>query len=219
LQLLKQHAPHHKACLVIDNVSNDQASIEEAKGYLHLTFQDGSVVFETARSRAILKILKVKWKICMKIPSLLEHEAKALFIHHAECATSGLSELEEEALEKLMKHCCFRVGDAKQEYHPLALRVLGTRVGTVDTKEWLDIAANLNIYVTGNVLPVFSILRSSYDNLSSECQRMFLDLALSRSGTTAALSEYVVSYRWFCVYQMNNIHYKAIVSFRVRVSG
>jgi hypothetical protein len=219
LQLLKQHAPHHKACLVIDNVSNDQASIKEAKGYLHLPFQEGSVVFVTARSRAILTKLKVKWKICMKTPTLLEHEAKALFIHHAECATSGLSKLEEEALEKLMKHCCFRVNGAIQEYHPLALRVLGTRVGPLDTKEWLDVAANLKYDVTGNVHPVFSILRSSYDTLSSECQRMFLDLALSRSDTTAALLDHMFLHRLSWLYPIESVFYNAIVSFHARMTS
>ena len=156
----------------------------------------------------------------MKTPSLLEHEAKALFIHHAECATSGLSKSEEEALEKLMKHCCFTVNGAIEEYHPLALRALGTRAGTVDTKEWLDVAANLKYDVTGNVHPVFSILRSSYDTLSSECQRMFLDLALSWSDTTPAPFYHTIFQRWVCTYQTKKrFHFNAIVSFRVRHPG
>ena len=156
----------------------------------------------------------------MEIPSLLEHEAKALFMHHAESAKSILSKLEEEALEKLIKHCCFKVNGARQEYHPLALRALGTRAGTVDTKEWLDVAANLKYDVTGNVHPVFSILRSSYDTLSPECQRMFLDLALSRSGTTTALFGRIIYHRWVCIYQIKKrFQYNAIVSFRVRHPG
>ena len=167
-----------KICLMIDNVLDDQASIQEARSLLNLPFAEGSVVLATSRSRMTLEKVKVKWGALMKIPSLTMDEAKALFLYHTGCDSTNLLEDQKKVVEEFVERCNFKVGDMiSQEYHPLALKVLGTRVGP-HPKEWVNVGIDSRFIDNECNHDVFSILRLSYDTLSPQYKRMFLGIVL-----------------------------------------
>ena len=130
LHLLRKNNAEHKVCLVIDNVCNNQASFDEARILLNLPFKQGSLILVTSQSFVILEKVKIK-ELILKIPSLSTSEARALFIHHTSCdMPSGLFEEHERRVQMFVEQCNFKVeGRDSWEYHPLALKELGTRVG------------------------------------------------------------------------------------------
>lgn len=164
---------------MIDNVSYDHASIQDAKTLLSLPFMNGSLVLVTSRSNMILEKLKVKWGALMKIPSVTMDEAKALFMYHIGCDTPNLLEDQKKVMKNFLSRCNFklmqRIDMVSQAYHPLALKELGTRAGP-NLEEWINIDMGFNDYESH----IFSILRLSYDTLIPQHKRMFLDIALSR---------------------------------------
>lgn len=86
------------------------------------------------------------------------------------------------ALGKVVEQCCFKVDISTSEYHPLALKVLGVRVGPV-AQEWQKF--DFKQYTKENIHPIFSILRSGYDALRPLYQRMFIDLAVYQADWTS----------------------------------
>ena len=198
---MKDHISKYKICLVIDNVSDTQTSLEEARILLNLPFKEGSSILVTSRSKYILQDLNIT--ALMKVPALTTNEAMALFIHHTGCGTSFLSKDQRSAVEMLVEQCNFKTEDrVEQEYHPLALKVLGTRVGP-NPEKWCDIEIDFKRSENENIHHIFSILRSSYDALIPRYQRMFLDLALSRSDYIDGISEYDMEWQMRCLYGEN----------------
>lgn len=86
------------------------------------------------------------------------------------------------ALGKVVEQCCFKVDISTSEYHPLALKVLGVRVGPV-AQEWQKF--DFKQYTKENIHPIFSILRSGYVALRPLYQRMFIDLAVYQADWTS----------------------------------
>ncbi|KAG0611643.1 hypothetical protein M758_7G154700 [Ceratodon purpureus] len=164
--------------LALDNVSDTQASINEAKSYLSASLPHGSIVMVTSRSKYTLKKLRpyVDEDNCLEMPELDVQEAKSLFI------ISSNFEPKSEDDEKLVMHCVerchFRKDDGSAEhhhYHPLALDVLGKQLGCIDPKEW---EAQLYYQSREADDSIYSILRKSFDALSPEDQLLFMDVAL-----------------------------------------
>lgn len=167
--------------MILDNVSDDHIFFEEARTLLNLPFKNGSLILVTARSRIVLENLKIPKKATMKIPALSTVEANALFSQHAGCDRTSLTEGQKKLMENFVERCSFSVeGMASKEYHPLALKVLGTRVGPHPEK-WQNIRIDFKYYENEDRHPIFSILRSSYDALNPDYQRMFLDIAIRGS--------------------------------------
>lgn len=176
LNFLKDSIGKVRICLVIDNALDNLSFLEEAKTYLTLPFAKDNLVLVTARSIDVMRKLKISSSACMRIPTLKRNEVIFLFSHHTSCDISNLSSRGYDTLEKLVEQCPFQVEDmSTSEYHPLALKVLGSQVG-VDIEGWQHIVRKH--CSTENIHPIFSILRSSYDLLRPQYQRMYLDLAL-----------------------------------------
>ena len=181
MQLLRDELPKQKICLVIDNITDDQKSIWEAINYLRVSFKKGSMVLIIARSIDVLKKVSNHLEICFRVPALQEHEAADLFIHWAQCDRSKLSEEERILLVKFVNQCCFKVKDEDVgEYHPLALKVLGTHIGS-NPQEWESKDIDFKSFSN----PMFSILRTNFDSLRNHrSKKMFIDMALNKNGTT-----------------------------------
>ena len=170
--------------LAVDNVSDTQASVDEARRYLAASLPAGSVVVVTARGRGTLMRVGpyVTESNVVGMPELDVEEAKALF-----AASSNLewsSEADEELVVRCVERCHFAKddGSGSKQYHPLTLDVLGKQLGCVDRREWkaeLD-KIDADIFnLTGDAEhSIFSILRKSYDTLSREDQLLFVDVAL-----------------------------------------
>ena len=200
MTLLKHHIPKQKVCLIIDNVSDNQTVFEEAKTLLSLPFEEGSLVLVTARSSIVLEKLKIHKKAMMRVPALSTGEAQTLFSQHAGCDTTSLTAGQNRTMERFVERCNFRVeGMASQEYHPLALKVLGTRVGPYP-EEWHKLKIDFKYYENEDTHPIFSILRSSYDALNLVFQRMFLDIALLVGNDANGVGLLGVQWQMRCLY-------------------
>ncbi|KAG0599545.1 hypothetical protein M758_12G160500 [Ceratodon purpureus] len=192
LQILKDRISDQRIFLVIDNVNETSSS--EAKTFLGLPFKVGSLILVTARSITTLENLNISWRSCVKVPALQKEEAVALLTQHAGC--DKLSSEHKETLGKFVDKCCFNVEDwSLQEYHPLALKVLGTRMGP-DPREWCKIVIDFKHPGNEGEHPLFSILRSSYDTLRPQIyQMMFMDLILGRNGSTYCINSHDMAWR------------------------
>ena len=137
----------------------------------------------------------------MKVPSLSAGEARALFIHHTSCGMSNrLFEDHERAMEMFVEQCNFKVeGTDLWEYHPLALKVLGTQVGP-KPDEWEEIKVDSKYYGSETKDQIFAILRSGYDDLMPQHQRMFLDLALTWRSADLSTEGYGVTWELHCLH-------------------
>ncbi|KAG0556528.1 hypothetical protein KC19_11G060100 [Ceratodon purpureus] len=171
--------------LAVDNVSDSQESINEAYRYLSARLPSGSIVMMTARSKGTL--LRVRPDVTeshvLEMPELDVEEAKSLFRRSSELELRG--EADDLVVERCVERCCFRKDDVSDSYHyhPLTLDVLGKQLGCIDPKEWeahLDKIDEDIFNRTGEKdHPIFSVLRKSYDVLSSEDQLILLtDVAL-----------------------------------------
>lgn len=75
-----------------------------------------------------------------------------------------------------------RIRQYAHHYHPLALEVLGREFGQIARSLWNRQLRNIDEDIfnqtRGNIHPIFSILRKSFDTLSQEDQLLFMDVAL-----------------------------------------
>lgn len=186
-------------CLIVDNVSDNQTIFEEARTLLTLPFKEGSLILVTARSCIVLEKLRIPKKATMRVPALSPSEAQTLFSQHAGCDPRSLTDGQKRAMESFVERCNFGVeGMASQEYHPLALKVLGTRVGA-NPEEWQNIRIDFKHYENEETHPIFSILRSSYDAMKRGYQKLFLDIALfGRDVNSVSLVD--VEWQMRCLY-------------------
>ena len=202
--LLIQHVPKHRLFLVVDNVWDQQNSIQEAESFLSLPFKKGSVVLVTARSIETLNLFKNKipWKDCFSTPFLDTHAATNLFLNSAGCKSLLDLEPKEQALTKAFVHsCCFSMPGplGGREYHPLALRVLGGYVGQY-TGPWENIKIDFkSLGENEKIDPLFSVLEIGWEALSTNCRSLFLDivqwLTPRRQHTDIVLRQFL---DWYC---------------------
>ncbi|KAG0608738.1 hypothetical protein M758_8G128400 [Ceratodon purpureus] len=170
--------------LAVDNISDAQESIIEAKTYLSAGLPSGSIVMMTSRSKATLMRVRpdVTESHVLEMPELDVQEAKSLFCRSSELELR--SEADDRVVERCVKRCHFRKDDGSDSYHyhPLTLDVLGKQLGCIDPKEWeahLDKIDEDIFNQSGEKdHPIFSVLRKSYDVLSSEDQLLLMDSAL-----------------------------------------
>ncbi|KAG0631760.1 hypothetical protein M758_1G277600 [Ceratodon purpureus] len=170
--------------LAVDNVSDTQESINEAKTYLSAGLPSGSIVMMTSRSKGTL--LRVRPDVTeshvLEMPELDVEEAKSLFCRSSELELRGGAD--DRVVQRCVERCRFRKdgGSGSYHFHPLTLDVLGKQLGCIDPKEWeahLDKIDEDIFNGTGEKdHPIFSVLRKSYDVLSSEDQLLLMDVAL-----------------------------------------
>ena len=117
-------------------------------------------------------------------------------------------------MKRCVEECSFsrgvEVGDGyfeeKNEYHPLALKVLGSELGSLGNEAWRwekkleklkSDKFNLSLEKKHRV---FSILRFGYDALCIQEQRIFMDLALIWIPEWRS-EEFGLSldWRWLCI--------------------
>ncbi|KAG0561405.1 hypothetical protein KC19_9G062400 [Ceratodon purpureus] len=171
--------------LTLDNMSDLDASIAEVQLYLSARLPAGSIVIVTARSKDWL--LRVRPYIdesnCMQMPELMLEEAKSLFVKSS--AAKLRNDVDVKLILRCVKRCYFQKEDDTQSchYHPLALDVLGRQLSRLtDLGEWVMLLDRIDEDVFNqsreNNHPLFSILRKSFDALSSGDQMLFMDVAL-----------------------------------------
>ena len=200
--LLKQHVPKHRLFLVVDNVWDQQHSREEARSYLSLPFKKGSVVLVTARSIETLNLFEniIPWESCFSTPFLDKDAATNLFLNAVGDKTLLELELKKQKLTKtFVESCCFALPDSYygQEYHPLALEVLGRYVGLYPGR-WEDIKVDFkSVGENENINPLFSVLEIGWKELSMECRSLFLDV-VHFSETRLFGTEEVDFRKWYC---------------------
>ncbi|KAG0600756.1 hypothetical protein M758_11G058300 [Ceratodon purpureus] len=184
LQGLNGEAIKEPVFLAVDNVSDTQESIDEAKTYLSAGLPSGSIVMMTSRSKGTLMRVRpdVTESHVLEMPELDVEEAKSLFCRSSELELRG--EADDGVVQRCVDRCRFRKGDGSGsfQYHPLTLDVLGKQLGCIDPKEWEAHLHKIDEDIfngTGEKdHPIFSVLRKSYDVLSSEDQLLLMDVAL-----------------------------------------
>jgi hypothetical protein len=171
--------------LAIDNMSDNIKSIEQAKIFLSAGFDNGSIVIVTARSLEVLKLchLGIDGSNCLEMPELQKDEAKSLFMENANFDCETRMDVDDEIIDSCLKRCYFKKGDGKSyHYHPLALKVLGVQLGCskYDRNKWATKLKELDLFNLHREEehPIFSILRKSFDILSSMDRMLFMDVAL-----------------------------------------
>ncbi|KAG0556527.1 hypothetical protein KC19_11G060000 [Ceratodon purpureus] len=186
LQGLNGEAIKEPVFLAVDNVSDTQESIDEAKTYLSAGLPSGSIVMMTSRSKATL--LRVRPDVTeshvLEMPELDVEEAKSLFRRSSELERRG--EADDGVVARCVKRCHFRKNDGSGsfQYHPLTLDVLGKQLGCIDPKEWEAHLDKIDEDIFNGTRekdhPIFSVLRKSYDDLSSnpDDQLLLMDVAL-----------------------------------------
>ena len=172
--------------LAVDNMSDADPSVVEAKRYVSARLPPGSIVIVTTRSRdSLARVgLDVDGDECMEMPELESKEARCLFL--ASCG--GRNGDDEQLVERCIKRCHICKGDRElRSYHyiPLALDVLGRELAELeDPKEWeaqlhlIDKDKSFNQSHESEHHPIFSVLRRSFDALPERDKLLFMDVAL-----------------------------------------
>jgi hypothetical protein len=197
--------------LAIDNMSDNIKSIEQAKIFLSAGFDNGSIVIVTARSLEVLKLchLGIDGSNCLEMPELQKDEAKSLFMENANFDCETRMDVDDEIIDSCLKRCYFKKGDGKSyHYHPLALKVLGVQLGCskYDRNKWATKLKELDLFNLHREEehPIFSILRKSFDILSSMDRMLFMDVALFLPGERF-LNLNMTSFEWLSMVHGTNV--------------
>ncbi|KAG0606318.1 hypothetical protein M758_9G131300 [Ceratodon purpureus] len=171
--------------LTLDNMSDQDASIAEVQSYLSARLPAGSIVIVTARSKDWLLCVRpyIDESKCMQMPELMQEEAISLFVNSS--VAKLRNDVDKELILRCVKRCYFQKEDDTKSchYHPLALDVLGRQLSRLtDLGEWVMLLDRIDEDVFNQSReknhPIFSILRKSFDALSSGDQMLFMDVAL-----------------------------------------
>src|SRR5450759_1982951 len=114
-------------------MADTSSSIEEAKNYISAGLPCGSIVMVTARSKdSLIKIRAIHESNCMEMPELEEEEAKSLIVKSA--GFESRDGIDDQLIQRCIKRCHFLKdsGSKSYHYHPLALRVLGSQLESID---------------------------------------------------------------------------------------
>lgn len=192
-----------KVFLAIDNVSDTQQTLDDAKDLLRMGFVKGSIVIVSARSRPQLRNLNLE--DCIPMPELEEGAARSLLLYHAAPSLylKNGGKVTEQLMKQCMERCYFGNGDGiNYHYHPLALKVLGGQLGN-DLKEWSEKLNELDPFnqyqEEEKDHPIFSILGRSFDILKSEDKFLFMDAAIffpQRWGHGLKLQKDISIFEW-----------------------
>lgn len=182
---LKRCIVNQPVFLTIDNVSDDLEVIKQAKTFLGVRWNKGSVIIVTARSLDELLRLKpyINKNDCMEMPELKEDDAMSLFLNHVTANKHDITtKMDKELLKRCVERCYFSKREGKGHYIPLALEVLGQELRCVedDADLWDAQLKKVDMFekeLSGKH-PIFSILRTSFDSLSPQAQMLFMDVAL-----------------------------------------
>lgn len=203
---------NHRVFLAIDNVSD--ALIEQAKTYLGAHYREGSIIMFTARSVDVLsKCLNIKESDCLEMPELDETEAKSLFLKEAENSLYKNFEINKQYVNACLQKCLFSKGiDRGFQYHPLALKILGS--SGYDPQRYSKQLNDNDIFNPYRIQkhPIFSFLRTSYDSLLSKDQLLFLDVAIFVPNRISEIITYWNFIEWLCM-----IHKSSIQGMKIQV--
>lgn len=171
-----------KIFIAIDNVTHSAKVIAQAEALLHIGYAQGSVALLTARTFDQLENVKpskfqggtIYESNCFEMPELEETEARSLLLHHA----SPSSHVNEDVLMECLQRCYFSKDDGDCHFLPLALEVLGLRLGR-NADQWKGkLELDTLSQPQEREHPVFSLLRRRFDVLDKEDQVLFMDAAL-----------------------------------------
>ena len=177
----------HKVFLALDNVTDAPEILEEVLWYLSVSYGVGSMILVTSRSlEVLLSKLRIATNHWLEVPNLNETEAVSLFLRadpsNKHLELSSYSDDEQlRVVEGVRKALFPRTSRSDEQYHPLALKTLASRLGKVIDKpeQWRKTLANLDLKFTSHkVHPIFSILGSSFEDLPEEKKPIFMDVAL-----------------------------------------
>jgi hypothetical protein len=168
-------------------VTDDVEILKEVRWYLSVSYSLGSMILVTSRSLEILlSELQIAKTHCLEVPDLIETEAISLFLQagpsskHLELSSySGDEQL--RVVEGVQRALFTRKLRPGEQFHPLALKALASRLGKLINKpeQWRNTLENLDLKFTQyKVHPIFSILGSSFEMLPEEEKLIFMDVAL-----------------------------------------
>ena len=179
----------HKVFLALDNVTDAPEILEEVLWYLSVSYGVGSMILVTSRSlEVLLSELQIAKTHCLEVPDLIETEAISLFLQagpsNKHLELSSYSDDEQlRVVEGVQRALFTRKLRPGEQFHPLALKALASRLGKLINKPelWRNTLANLDLKFTQHkVHPIFSILGSSFEMLPEEEKLIFMDVALFR---------------------------------------
>jgi hypothetical protein len=204
----------HKVFLALDNVTDAPEILEEVRWYLSVSYCVGSMILVTSRSlRVLLSELQIAKHHCLEVPDLNEAEAISLFLQagpsNKHLELSSYSDDEQlRVLEGVQKALFTRKLRSGEQFHPLALMALASRLGKLIDKpeQWRKTLENLDLKFTQHKdHPIFSILGSSFEMLPEEEKLIFMDVALFKP-SCAIVEEDIC--KWLCL--MHGLTYKDI---------
>ncbi|KAG0601931.1 hypothetical protein M758_11G148700 [Ceratodon purpureus] len=180
---LKKVIHKDRIFLAIDNVSESSDTtviIDHTKTLLNLKkYAEDSIVLVVARSLDLLQNLNIAESDCLEMPELNKDEAKSLFLQRIFISSN---EKHDELIKNCIERCYFRKDDRNNyHYHPLALEVLSIQLSTLNPYEWMEQLMTVDTFnqFCDRKHPIFSILRTGYDNLKSQDdQDLFMDIVL-----------------------------------------
>ena len=180
--MLRERIPGCDVFLAIDNVWDDLKSQEEASSFLQLGFTKASRVLVTARNRQTLLNLGVNSKCCFEMPTLLEKDAIDVFLHHA-AVVQNLADLSPEQQIYVHQHVyqCYFLKGLKKEFHPLSLKVLGSRCKEILKNPTPTPSLKVVEFLSSEdaAREMFPILKTSIRALREDKYKLkFMDIAL-----------------------------------------
>ncbi len=213
----------HKVFLALDNVTDAPDILEEVLWYLSVSYGVGSMILVTSRSLEILlSELQIAKSHCLEVPDLNESEAISLFLQacpsnkHLELSSYSDDE-QVRVVEGVQKALFPRTSRSDEQFHPLALKALASRLGRLidKTVQWRNTLENLDLKFTQHkVHPIFSILGSSFEMLPEEEKLIFMDVALFKP-SCAIVKEDIC--KWLSVvHELPIRHIEEHVSFPMR---
>ena len=130
--------------------------LEEVLWYLSVPRCVGSMILVTSRSLdVLLSELQIAKSHCMEVPDLNESEAISLFlqagpsIKHLKFSLFSDDE-KVRVVEGVQKALVRRTSRSDKQFHPLALKALGSRLGRLINKpeQWRNTPADLDLKFT-----------------------------------------------------------------------
>ncbi|XP_057845451.2 disease resistance protein ADR2 isoform X1 [Cryptomeria japonica] len=170
-----------RVLLVLDNITEE--SIDEVTYYCKAEFGENSCILLSARSVDVLeKHFKIDKRSCMRVPSLKEEEAIAIFLERTSVEESTLGAEDKAYAVKCAKRCSFKeVGGRGRTFHPLALKAFGGHLFSKYGRHLSKWAAEIESWVDRcgyGLDDVLAVLGRAFDNMPPEYCTIFMLLTL-----------------------------------------
>ena len=214
----------HKVFLALDNVTDAPEILKEVLWYLEeVSYGVGSMILVTSRSlEVLLSELQIREEHCLEVPDLIKTEAISLFLQAGPSNKHPklFSYSDDEKLRVLegVQKALFPRKRSGEQFHPLALMALASRLGKLIDKpeQWRKTLQNLDLKKSQHKdHPIFSILGSSFEMLPEEEKLIFMDVALFKP-SCAIVEEDI--WKWLSL--VHRLPYEVIqehVSFTIEV--